>query len=107
MSIRNLAGLATALLLATPALAADPDQMAVAVYANDLDLASVEGVATLDRRLDDAARQICGRMPGRDFTMQRVVAACREQALASARGRADTMIASARGGQSQLAARSR
>ena len=107
MSIRTLAGLAAALLVATPALAADPDQVVVSVSTGDLDLGSANGAATLDRRLDGAARQICGRIPGRDFTLQRVVSACREEVLAGARARADTMIAAARGAQTQLAARSR
>ncbi len=107
MSIRTLAGLAAALLVATPALAADPDQVVVSVGTGDLDLGSTNGAATLDRRLDGAARQICGRMPGRDFMLQRSFSACREEVLAGARAQADTMIAAARSAQTQLAARSR
>ncbi len=45
--------------LAAPASAA-PAGQAIRVEYSDLNLTTAEGQATLDRRLDDAARQVCG-----------------------------------------------
>ncbi|RJY09553.1 UrcA family protein [Aurantiacibacter aquimixticola] len=44
----------------SPALASAQDQASVAVAYDDLDLSTLEGVAELDRRVDRAARRVCG-----------------------------------------------
>ena len=44
----------------TPAFATDADQRTVAVRHSDLDLATEDGLAELDRRIDRAAEQACG-----------------------------------------------
>ncbi len=54
---------AIALITAVPAHAALPDSAQVAVKYSDLDLSSPEGRATLEGRIERAARQIC-RMDG-------------------------------------------
>ena len=60
MLIRAL-GLATvASVLTVPAFAAEPNGQSVRVEYNDLNLATAEGQEMLDRRLDAAARQVCG-----------------------------------------------
>lgn len=45
---------------AVPAAAADPEIRSQTVFYGDLDLASDAGVAELDRRIDRAARNVCG-----------------------------------------------
>jgi UrcA family protein len=45
---------------ATPAMAAQGQEQSVAVHYQDLDLSSPEGAKELDRRLHEAAQQVCG-----------------------------------------------
>lgn len=46
--------------IAVPAMAAEPQGNQAAVRYNDLDLTSADGRKELDRRLDRAAREVCG-----------------------------------------------
>ena len=67
--MKNATTLALALavtgLTATPALATDPElEASENVYWQDLDLSTEQGVETLDRRIDRAARRVC------EFDMQ-------------------------------------
>ena len=55
----KLAIAASALALAPALSAAEGDQRSAKVSYIDLDLATPEGVAELDRRIDSAAREIC------------------------------------------------
>lgn len=52
------AALAAAATIATPAIAADEGE-SISVRYNDLNLATAEGQAALERRIDNAARQVC------------------------------------------------
>lgn len=58
------AGLAAALtagaLLATPAIAAEPQGETIAVRYSDLDLSTEAGQRALERRLENAAEEVCG-----------------------------------------------
>ena len=51
---------AATLSLAPAAYAADNQENRVEVAYADLDLTSEEGIAELDRRIDEAAREVCG-----------------------------------------------
>lgn len=58
------ATLLSALLLpSVPALAADPDQVRVAIPIGGLDLASEKGQAVLRQRINLAASELCGGPP--------------------------------------------
>jgi len=72
---------ALALAAAAPALA---QPVSVAVPYGDLDLTKQAGRATLDARLERAARRICGTLgPVRDVARIREWRACRAEARAS------------------------
>jgi UrcA family protein len=95
MSLRSIALAATACAVATlsmtaaPASAADitvmPETVTVRVSYADLNLASAEGRARLDRRIAGAARSICGSFFPADLDMATLVRDCRADAIASAR----------------------
>lgn len=74
---------------ATPAAASDivvaPETITVRVSYADLNLATAQGRARLDRRIADAARIICGSYSPADLTMSGLVRDCRDDAIASAR----------------------
>lgn len=63
-TISMKAGLAAALaasaMIAAPVYAADGEGASVSVRYADLDLSTSEGQATLERRLDRAAENVCG-----------------------------------------------
>ncbi|MFC3096554.1 UrcA family protein [Alteraurantiacibacter palmitatis] len=59
-SISLCAALAAMLAISSPAAAQQRDTRSTAVTHRDLDLSSVEGRAELGRRIDNAARQVCG-----------------------------------------------
>jgi UrcA family protein len=96
MSVRSIALAAAACVpatlstvLPTPAVAADivvaPAAITVRVSYADLNLASAQGRAVLDRRIAGAARSICGSFFPADLEMAALVKDCREDAIASAR----------------------
>jgi len=96
MSLRSIALAATACAAATlttlvpvPAVAADitvaPEVITVTVSYADLNLATADGRATLDRRIAGAARGICGNFHPIDLRMAALVQDCRADAIASAR----------------------
>jgi UrcA family protein len=95
MSLRSIALAATACaaaalsMTAAPASAADitvmPETVTVRVSYADLNLASAEGRARLDRRIAGAARSICGSYFPIDLDMFALVRECRADAIASAR----------------------
>jgi UrcA family protein len=106
MSLRNLVLAAAACAAATslsvfavPALAAEitvmPETVTVRVSYADLNLATAQGRAQLDRRVAGAARGICGAFFPSDLRMTALVQDCREDAIASAR--IPTAVASAAG----------
>lgn len=95
MSLRSIALAATACaaaalpLTAAPATAADitavPETVTVRVSYADLNLATAQGRARLDRRIAGAARSICGSFFPADLEMAALVQTCRDDAIASAR----------------------
>lgn len=80
-----------ALAASLPAAAAAPDtnveRRQTTVHYDDLNLASPNGIAALERRLVGAARDVCGYAEARHYTriVPSSVSACVTAALASAR----------------------
>ncbi|MEP3052070.1 MAG: UrcA family protein [Erythrobacter sp.] len=57
MTVAAALGLAA---ISTPALAGNADAPTMVVQFEDLDLNTAEGQEQLDKRIDDAAREVCG-----------------------------------------------
>jgi UrcA family protein len=92
---------------ASPALAQGPAVPSqVAVGYTDLDLSTVDGARTLDRRIRTAVEAVCGPTSDADPAGKNDVRRCRAETLAVARAQRDTAIAVASGAsQIQLASR--
>lgn len=92
-----VAGLITAgLLKAVPAFAepvAAEDSVVTIVRTTDLNLAREEGRQRLDRRLAQAAREVCGTASDTDLQGKNDVRQCRDETLARAHARRDQLIA--------------
>ena len=72
----------------------------------DLNLASPQGRAQLDRRIASAAEVLCGFAHSSDLGGQSEVARCRAATVAGVTRQRDTILASAkRGGMIQMSAR--
>ena len=100
---------ATALALAgvaAPAFAADGNVVQVYVGHADLNLAEDKDVATLDRRLRQAARQICG-FNANDIARRIEAQACLSRTLATATESRSAAIAAAQSGAPRTALASR
>ena len=83
-------------ILATPALAASPAGNSTVVHYSDLNLATENGQAALNRRVAKAADNVCWQADGPTLTDHEQYAACRSTALASAQPKLNAVIASAR-----------
>jgi UrcA family protein len=87
---------------AAPALAETPSgevQTYVSyVKTADLDLSSQSGQRTLDRRVAQAAREVCGIPSDVDLVGQNKARECREDAIAKATGERDALLAAAKRG---------
>ena len=64
----------------------------------DLDLSSQGGQRTLDRRVAQAAREVCGTPSDADLVGQNKARECREDAIAKASSERDAMLAAAKRG---------
>jgi UrcA family protein len=91
--------------IGTPAAAASPagEDKSVVVRHGDLDLTNDNGVATLNRRIDTAARSVCGTFHAADLSARGRALSCRKVARANAVNDVELAVAAARSGQ-QLAA---
>lgn len=83
MFTRALSAIIGTALLAAPALAQNADTMTVAVRTADLDLSSADGRARLDRRVRQAAGQICGAEP-RGLNLREQYLSCRGEVMTDA-----------------------
>jgi UrcA family protein len=103
-SIRRLAPLlASGLLFATPALAADPDGAArMTVRTNDLDLSTEAGAQALRHRVKIAASVAC-EAKGRDLQSVTRSEACRNDMIAQADQQVQFALARAQGGKALAA----
>ena len=82
------AGLST-LTAVAPAMASDTG---VSVQHEDLNLASAAGRAALDRRIDRAARQVCGTALTIELDLAAEVTACRADVMAEAHAQRDAIL---------------
>jgi len=64
----------------------------------DLDLASQSGQRTLDRRVAQAAREVCGTPSDVDLVGQNNARDCRADAIAKATGEREALLAAAKRG---------
>ena len=80
---------------AVPALAEtnSPDVAVSVVHTADLDLTSDAGKRQLDKRLTNAAREVCGTASDFDLEGKNEVRECRDLVLANAREKGDALIA--------------
>ena len=69
---------------AAPAFAAPPAAQTRIVSYADLDLGSAAGRARLERRIDNAVRDVCGRAAPTDLNGLALVQLCRAETLADA-----------------------
>ncbi len=99
MNTKIILSTAFAILTATaPAMAAGPADNSTGVHYSDLDLATEDGQAALNRRIAHAADKVCWQADGPTLTDHEQYAACRSTALASAQPKLNAVIASARSG---------
>ena len=85
-----VAGLVNVGVAAVPAVAQAPQGVAVS-YA-DLNLASTAGRHILDRRIANAAEQLCGRFSPVDLYFAAAVQACRAETIASTQSQRNAAV---------------
>ena len=90
---------------ATPALAEAPMIVTSTVQTADLDLATSKGQQILDRRLNQAAKEVCGVASDVDLEGKNEVRRCRADTLASVANERDQRIAAASNQPIKVAAR--
>lgn len=90
---------------ATPALAEPPVIAISTVQTSDLDLSSPAGQRALDRRLAQAAKEVCGTASDVDVKGKNEVRRCRAETLAGLAAERDQRIAAASDRPIQVAAR--
>ena len=80
---------------AVPAFAetTSPEVAVSVVHTTDLDLTSEAGKRQLDRRLSNAARDVCGTASDFDLEGKNEVRECRDLVLANAREQGEALIA--------------
>lgn len=90
--------LAAVAFAASPALAQESGAGRLTVSYADLDLATAQGLARLDRRIRTAVEAACGPTSDADPHGKNIVYQCRAETLALARAQRDTAIAAVSGG---------
>lgn len=90
--------LTAGLIKAAPALAETPAAQQTYVKTADLNLASEGGQRTLDRRLAQAAREVCGVPSDSDLVGQNKARECRDEAVKRAGGEREALLAAAQRG---------
>lgn len=103
MTTTKLAAALLAATLSVPASASGPpnaEQQSQTIGFADLDLTTPQGVATLDRRIANAVRSVCGWEDSRDLPAQSAVRECRAKAFADVADEREAVILAAQRGQS-------
>jgi UrcA family protein len=90
---------------AAPALAETPVVATSIVQTSDLDLSSQSGQRALDRRLNQAVKEVCGIASDADVAGKNDVRRCRAETLASLADERDQRIAAASSRPIKVAAR--
>ena len=86
---------AAAVALSAPAFAAsEPVDTAIVEY-GDLNLSSARGVATLQRRINHAAKQVCGEVPSREIALRQEVIDCQAGVIANAAAQLQPVLSAA------------
>jgi UrcA family protein len=94
LKIIIVSALATAAAIKTaPALAAPSSNAVTVVRTADLDLSSPAGKRALERRLVNAAHQVCDTASSFDLKARNAERACRDSVIATARAKAGTIVA--------------
>ena len=94
----------TGVIKAAPALAEETAAVNVSlVRTADLDLRNSDGQRTLDQRLANAAREVCGTASDADIEGKNDVRQCRHLTLAKAKGPRDAVLAAATGPNATIA----
>lgn len=97
----------TAAIAPTVAQAFEPLTVTSIVRTADLDLASPVGQQELDKRIAQAAREVCGTASDVDLEGKNAVRACREETIAQAAAQREQLLAAARVGTPILVASAR
>jgi len=111
--MRNTALFALALIASaatitpTVADAFEPVTVSSIVKTADLDLASADGQRELDRRIVQAAREVCGSASDVDLEGKNAVRQCRDDTIAQAAAQRELMLAAAKSGTPILVASAR
>ena len=90
---------------ATPALAEPPVIATSIVQTADLDLSTAKGQRSLDQRLTQAVKEVCGTASDVDIAGKNDVRRCRVDTLANLSAERDQRIAAAPGSPIKVAAR--
>ena len=91
----------------TVAQAFEPETVTSIVRTADLDLSNDTGQRELDRRIVQAAREVCGDPSDVDLEGKNAVRHCREQTIAQAAAQREQLLAAARVGSPILVASAR
>lgn len=111
--MRNTALFALALIASattitpTVAQAFEPVTVTSIVRTADLDLSSPAGQQELDRRIVEAAREVCGTASDVDLEGKNAVRDCRQQTIAQASAQREQLLAAAKNGSPILVASAR
>jgi UrcA family protein len=95
MSLAACAAAAFIAFATTRAFAGETATSTRVVHYGDLDLATADGVATLESRIAAAAGSACGPLDGRTLADRGRWDACRTAAIAAAQPKVQTALASA------------
>ena len=90
---------------AVPAIAEQPILASSTVQTADLDLTTAKGQQALDRRLQQAVKEVCGKSSDVDVAGKNDVRRCRAETLADLSSERDLRVARASGEPIQVAAR--
>lgn len=111
--MRNTALFALALIASaatvtpTVAQALEPVTATSTVRTADLDLSSVSGQRELDRRIVQAAREVCGDASNVNLEGKNAVRQCRDDTIAEAASQREQLLAAARSGSPIIVASAR
>ena len=111
--MRNISLFALALIASaatvtpTVAQAFEPETVTSIVRTADLDLSNDAGQQELDRRIVQAAREVCGDASNVDLEGKNAVRQCRADTIAAATSQRDQLYAAAKSGSPILVASAR
>ena len=91
----------------TVAQAFEPETFTSVIRTADLDLSSVGGQQELDRRIVQAAREVCGSASDVDLEGRNAVRQCRADTISAAASQREQLFAAARSGAPILVASAR